>query len=182
MKAPILILTALLTASGVLAQESARSPYAGFEGREIKSLSAERITGLLAGSGLGYAMAAELNAYPGPKHVLELAEQLTLTDEQRKATEALFLQMQQVAMTIGKEVVNLETELDALFASGNIDAAGIGRLTALIGAKEAELRAVHLATHLEMKPILTMHQQHLYQQLRGYNGQAMDHGAEGHDH
>lgn len=179
MKTRLLILAVLLMASTARAQDT---PYAGMQTRDIKALSADRITGLLAGAGLGYAMAAELNGYPGPKHVLELAEQLALTDDQRKATETLFLQMQQVAMAAGKEVIDLETELDALFASGNVDAAKIGELTALIGAKEAELRAIHLATHLEMKPILTMHQQHLYQQLRGYDGQEMDHGAGGHDH
>ena len=179
MKTRFLILAALLIPASARAQDT---PYAGMQTREIKALSADRITGLLAGAGLGYAMAAELNGYPGPKHVLELAEQLALTEDQRTATEALFLQMQQVAMTTGKEVIDLETELDALFASGQVDVAEIGRLTALIGAKEAKLRAIHLATHLEMKPLLTMHQQHLYQQLRGYDGQEMDHGAGGHDH
>ena len=46
-------------------------PYAGLEGRRTKALSEEDAAGLLAGRGMGLALAAELNGYPGPLHVLE---------------------------------------------------------------------------------------------------------------
>ncbi|MGB1816363.1 MAG: hypothetical protein ACPHJ3_13480, partial [Rubripirellula sp.] len=46
------------------------------ETRVIKSLSSSDIDGLLSGAGMGYAMAAELNRFPGPKHVLELADEM----------------------------------------------------------------------------------------------------------
>jgi len=61
--------------------------YAGQETRKIKALSEDQIQGYLAGSGMGLAMAAELNHYPGPKHVLELAEKLQLlvnSEKERK--------------------------------------------------------------------------------------------------
>jgi hypothetical protein len=49
------------------------SPYAGQQTRAIKALSPEDLAGLLNGEGMGMAKAAELNGYPGPVHVLELA-------------------------------------------------------------------------------------------------------------
>jgi len=52
------------------------SPYVGQEQREIKSLSPDEVKDYLAGKGMGLAKAAELNHYPGPAHVLELASQL----------------------------------------------------------------------------------------------------------
>ena len=58
------------------------SPYAGQQSREVKSLSAQDIDDLLNGRGMALAKAGELNGYPGPLHVLELASELRLTDEQ----------------------------------------------------------------------------------------------------
>ena len=51
-----------------------QSPYVEYQGRSIMALSAEQIGSYLAGDGMGFALAAELNGYPGPRHVLELAE------------------------------------------------------------------------------------------------------------
>ncbi len=67
------LLLGLLAWGATAAQDS---PYTGMQQREIKALSAETVSGYLAGHGMGFAMVAELNSYPGPKHVLELAEQL----------------------------------------------------------------------------------------------------------
>ena len=60
-----------------------QSPYMGQESREIKALSPQEISDYLLGRGMGLAKAAELNGYPGPAHVLELAVQLEITSEQR---------------------------------------------------------------------------------------------------
>jgi hypothetical protein len=62
------------------------SPYSGEERREIKALSKEEVNGYLSGDGMGFAKVAELNHHPGPRHVLELADQLQLSDEQRRRT------------------------------------------------------------------------------------------------
>jgi len=56
--------------SVALAQDD--TPYAGLETREIKALSPEEVEELLAGEGLGYALAAELNRYPGPREIARL--------------------------------------------------------------------------------------------------------------
>ena len=66
------------------------SPYVGLESRDIKSLSQRQIDLYLSGHGMGLALAAELNRYPGPKHVLELSDQLKLTREQKDATQAIY--------------------------------------------------------------------------------------------
>ena len=61
----------------------AETPYAGLQARQIKSLSEQQVANLKAGRGMGMALAAELNGYPGPAHVLELADRLDLTPDQR---------------------------------------------------------------------------------------------------
>src|SRR5208282_406614 len=44
----------------------------------------------LNGEGIGLAKAAELNHYPGPRHVLDIADKLGLSTDQLTATRALF--------------------------------------------------------------------------------------------
>ena len=65
------------------------SPYGGEERREIKALSADEVDQYLAGAGMGYARAAELNRFPGPMHVLDLGDQLALSAEQRESAQRL---------------------------------------------------------------------------------------------
>src|SRR5690606_14585414 len=47
------------------------NPYAEFAKRRIASFSEEEAAGIVAGRGMGYALPAELNGYPGPMHILE---------------------------------------------------------------------------------------------------------------
>ena len=68
----------------------AQTPYAGMQTRPIKALSEQQISDLDTGRGMGLALAAELNGYPGPSHVLELADKLELSAEQRATMRALF--------------------------------------------------------------------------------------------
>jgi hypothetical protein len=69
---------------GAVAMAGDASPYRGEEVRNIKALSEQEIEAYLSGQGMGYAKAAELNSYPGPKHVLELARELGLTPAQEE--------------------------------------------------------------------------------------------------
>src|SRR5262245_59605560 len=93
---------------------NAQSPYAGQESRAIKALSPQEISDYLSGKGMGLAKTAELNGYPGPAHVLELAAQLHLTAEQQAKTGVLFQKMQARAIALGKELVEAERALDRL--------------------------------------------------------------------
>jgi hypothetical protein len=65
-------------------------PYAGWHERAIRGLSEQQVADLRAGRGMGLALAAELNGYPGPVHVLELAKPLGLSADQRAGIEALY--------------------------------------------------------------------------------------------
>lgn len=145
------------------------APYSGHESRAIKALSDREAADLLAGHGMGYALAAELNSYPGPLHVLELADRLGLTAEQRPRVDGIFLAMQAQAKTIGAEIVAAERELDAAFAAATIDPASLAAQTDALGRLYARVRATHLVAHLEIKELLTAQQIAAYDQLRGYS-------------
>lgn len=147
---------------------SPEQPYAGLQNRQIRTLSPERVDDLLAGRGAGYALAAELNHYPGPVHVLQFASELSLTSEQDQAVRETHTSMQQEAQRLGKQLVDLEAELDRAFRSGTITESDLARLTGEIAAVEGKLRNTHLAAHLKTKAILTSEQVARYDQLRGY--------------
>lgn len=176
MKSLIFVLTIIASFVAVASE----SPYAGQEAREIKSLSQQEIDSYLNGKGMGYARAAELNDYPGPLHVLELAKSLALTDEQLAKTQALYDRMKAQVAELGKTLVGKERELDRQFAEGSIKADTLRELVAEIGALEAKIRYVHLEAHLEQRAILSGQQVRLYNRLRGY-GAGHPHGHD-HDH
>ena len=79
----------------------AQSPYAGMQTRHIKALSSQQIDDLRASRGMGLALAAELNGYPGPSHVLELSDRLELSAEQRDRIQKLFDSMKAESTPIG---------------------------------------------------------------------------------
>lgn len=144
------------------------SHYAGLETREIKALSAEDIASLKAGRGMGMALPAELNGYPGPLHVLELADRLTLTADQRARTQQLYERMRVEAIRAGEALIALETELDRLFASRSATPQAVTAALERVGAAQAAVRNVHLQAHLAQVRILSTEQVALYNQLRGY--------------
>ena len=143
-------------------------PYAGQQQRDIKALSVNEIEALLAGKGTGFAKAAELNGYPGPLHVLELAEQLGLSADQRASTEELFKSMQGDARKLGRALIEEERRLDRLFASDQADPERIAEALERIAAVQARLRGIHLQAHLVQAAILTPPQVVRYAELRGY--------------
>jgi Spy/CpxP family protein refolding chaperone len=146
----------------------APSPYAGQQVRSIKALSADDIAALLKGEGSGMAKAAELNGYPGPRHVLDLAGELSLTADQREQVQAIFDRMSAAAKPLGAELVEREQRLDRLFQSGDISPDRLGDETAGVAELQGRLRSVHLAAHLKTKALLSPEQIARYQQLRGY--------------
>ena len=159
------------------------SSYAGQDQREIKALSSEEIEGYLAGKGAGLAKAAELNHYPGPAHVLELADKLQLSEEQKKRTQAIFDAMQQEAIKQGKALVEKERELDRLFATGGATSGSLRSTLKQIGELQAGVRWSHLQAHIEQKAVLTKTQVALYDELRGYTSQGgSGQGSHSHKH
>ena len=203
MKGKKLLISATATAalglleSWALAEQPGQrlSPYVGQERREIKALSSEEIDDLLNGRGMGLARAAELNHLPGPRHVLELTENLDLSAEQVARTHRVHDRMLAEAARLGPLIIERERALDELFVGMSMHPAGsdsghaagsahqdphervveqMQRMVLEVGRLQGELRATHLRAHIEMREILLPQQVHRYMELRGY--------ASGHTH
>lgn len=165
----LLVLAACVVARPALAQhEHAESPYAGMEGSEIPSLTAKELGDLRSGAGMGLARPAELNGYPGPRHVLELAEALELTEEQRTGVESVYSEMRARAVELGETIVEAERHLGLRFQHRHVDDESLRNLTADIARMYGELRFVHLRAHLATRDLLTEDQVDAYDRLRGY--------------
>jgi Spy/CpxP family protein refolding chaperone len=113
-------------------------------------------------------MAAELNHYPGPRHVLDLGDQLQLTEAQKKSIQGAFDRMHTKAVKLGKRLVEKERALDKAFASATITQKSLRQLTQEIEALRGQLRNDHLAAHIEARSVLTQKQIESYDKLRGY--------------
>ena len=111
---------------------------------------------------------AELNGYPGLRHVLDLSSQLNLSSQQETEIQAAFEQMQSQAKSLGKTIVSKEQELGESFASGRITNTELEKQMRELAKLYGELRKTHLQAHLQINPILSTEQIKKYNQLRGY--------------
>ncbi|MGH9457131.1 MAG: Spy/CpxP family protein refolding chaperone [Thermoanaerobaculia bacterium] len=174
-------MTGLLVAGGAGAGQTHdasrdhHSAYAEQAGSGIAGLSLREIEQLENGEGMGLARAAEMNRYPGPRHVLGAAEELGLSDEQRRETERIFDDMHAEAVAIGKRIIEKERILSQRFAHRHVDEDVLRQLTAAIARLQGELRLAHLRAHLRMEELLSGEQIARYHELRGY-GSARDPG------
>ena len=170
------ILITLMVSSLLLSAQSMHISYAGQRVGELKSLSSDEIQGLLNGEGMGMARAAELNHYPGPKHVLDLASKLELSEAQRSKAQEIYNRMHDEAVRLGRAILYKEEEIDNIFKKGEVDSSKLKNLVIEIARLRGELRVVHLLAHLEMKQVLFRTQLEKYDELRGYrtHGQPID--------
>ena len=148
------------------------SPYAGRSSSVVPSLTTQEVEDLLAGRGLGLARAAELNGYPGPRHVLDLQSELELDAETVASAEQLFREMQAAAQPLGARVVELEKELGELFSSRSVEEEMLAQKVDALATLMGQLRTIHLRAHIEMASLLTSEQRAEYQRLRGYASSA----------
>ncbi len=158
---------------GVVSTASAQhqhSPYAHEQSAEVPSLTPEELQQLRDGEGMGLAKPAELNHFPGPKHVLELAGELGLSIEQIVRTEAIFADMQAQARELGGRIIEAERHLNMRFSNAHIDEAALREATGAIAALYGQLRFTHLRAHLSVTELLTAEQIAAYDRLRGYVG------------
>jgi hypothetical protein len=175
-----LFITTLFVCTSVASAAETSSPYAGQETREIKALSLDEINGYLSGDGMSFAKAAELNHYPGPKHVLELADQLQLSEEQRRRSQMIFEDMKAKTVNLGKQLVEKEQLLNSRFVDANISDADLLQLVTEISVLHGKIRAVHLQAHLAEKIVLTSDQLMRYDALRGYQASGTHGQHDGH--
>lgn len=147
---------------------AADAPYAGLQERPIKALSSQEVGDLRAGRGMGLALAAELNNYPGPRHVLDLSDRLGLSADQKSRVSILFDEMAAHAQSLGAQILDAEARLDRSFADGRADEIALRAMTAGIAGLKGELRYVHLRYHLVVRDLLSKEQIDRYAKLRGY--------------
>jgi len=178
------VLTAIVfTLAPYTSLAQVQQPYAGLDARPIKALSGELVADLRAGRGMGLALAAELNGYPGPAHVLELADSLGLSEAQRVKMQELFAAMKGETVPHGEKLIAEEANLDRQFAGKTITEARLVAAMQAIGSTQATLRAAHLKYHLATAKLLTPAQIQRYAELRGYScGQQIKHQPGGHRH
>jgi len=151
------------------------------QSRPIKALSEQQIADLNAGRGMGLALAAELNGYPGPIHTIELAEQLHLSPDQVEKLKSLFDAMKAETIPLGATLISQERSLNDDFANRTVTFASLQGATQKIGATQAALRAAHLKYHLSTVGVLTPEQVAHYNSLRGYKSdEAPIHGRHQH--
>ena len=171
MKPIALLLTlAICMPASTLAQHShgAQTPYSGMQDRAIKSLSDNDIKELRRGGGWGLALSAELNGMPGPTHLLELKDQIPLTQDQVTQTQALLDDMRKAAIPTGERLIAAEAALEAAFAKGSVDENSLRGLLAGVESARTELRFIHLSQHLKTTQFLKPEQIKRYNVLRGY--------------
>jgi hypothetical protein len=162
-------------------REKLSQPYAGQQLRPIKSLSENDIAELRRGAGWGLAKAAELNGLPGPVHLLELQEQLRLSDAQRQTINALYRSMRAAAISAGARLIELERKLDEHFKNRTLDSSTLREQLEEIARALAALRFVHLSAHLETSEQLSDAQIARYNSLRGYGSDPCSQIPSGHD-
>jgi len=173
----------LLTSFVLLAdeKESHKSDYTGEVDRVIESLSANDIKDLTLGNGMGLAKAAELNGYPGPKHVLEMQEELLLEKEQLTSIKLIFEEMKSQARSQGKIFISLEKSLNDHFSNATITNDTLESTLKNISEAKNNLRYIHLSAHIKTTEILSKNQIKKYNQLRGYSNNPCEKIPEGHN-
>jgi hypothetical protein len=150
------------------ARAAAHAAEAAREGTGIPALPEEQIAAYLDGRAMWMASVAELNHYPGPRQVLELAAMLELSAEQQQATVNLFDEIRPQAIRLGKQLVEQEQRLNRIFAWGQASEENIERTVTDIGAIQARLRLTHLLAHIRTRELLTKDQVKRYDELQGY--------------
>lgn len=159
---------AIASASALAQHPHTASPHAHAQSAEVPSLTPDEVRALRNGDGMGLARAAELNHFPGPKHLLDFRAELKLSDVQTKQIEAIHRKMRTQAITKGEDILHAEIRLANLFASGSPVPAQVNRATGHLGMLRGQLQAIHLLAHIESARELTPGQIEAYDRLRGY--------------
>lgn len=149
-------------------------------GGMLGGMSDQEKEALRAGAGLGAGRLAMQAGYPGPKHVLEMGDELELTAAQKERIGTIFAEAKASFAKMGAELVEKEEAFEAMFAAGDVDVDDMKKLAAEIGRRQGELRAGHLAAHVRTKEALTPAQLEKLSAMRGaHGGMGQGSGGEG---
>jgi hypothetical protein len=179
--------TVLIVSIGVIlflkqSNQTARSPYLEQLDSPVRGLSAQEVDDLLNGRGAGYARTAELNNYPGPRHVLDMKQELDLSTDQVQQIQVAFEQMQAKAKQVGQEIIQREAQFSATFVNRTISETDLQEQTKALALLYGQLRAIHLEAHLKITPLLSVEQITTYNTLRGYTGVSGRPASDPHQH
>jgi hypothetical protein len=169
MRTTACLVTVLLLGTPAAAQLPLTSPYQpGPSG--LRGLSESEIAELRAGAGMGLARAAELNSYPGPRHVLDAVDagRLPASPDQVARIREIFDRMRDDARRLGADILLEEQHLEAAFQATAITEADLRVRVDRIATLQGQLRAVHLRAHLATRAVLSPAQVARYNELRGY--------------
>jgi Spy/CpxP family protein refolding chaperone len=169
-KRAAMLMSALVFAAGVSAADK---PYAGQQTRSVKALSDQEIADYLQGYGMGLSKVAELNHYPGPRHVLDQADDLGLSPAQLAKAREIWQAMDAKARALGETIVAKEAVLETSFSSGAATPADTRAVLDELARLQADLRYTHLSAHLAMRSVLSAEQISKYDALRGYSDGAV---------
>lgn len=147
--------------------QAPHQPYVSFVSRHVASLSDEEAAAFAMGRGLGQPLPAERGGLGGPLQVLEFADGLQLTGEQRSRVEAASERMQARAREARSRWLEAEKALDQALRSASVDKDDVLRLAAEADRLRTEVRLAHLDAHLEAIDLLTPAQRQAYARLRG---------------
>ena len=113
----------------------------------------------------------ELNGYPGPRHVLDAfeAREFDLTKQQHEQTKALYEKMRSGAIKLGKQIIDIEKEINDAFVNRTIAEEFLQNKVSESANLYSQLRVAHLKYHLSMIEILSPQQVEKYNKLRGYS-------------
>src|SRR5438876_11220639 len=156
-----------LTAGTTVTRAQHAHGGAGAQGHQVAQTCAsefEKVVG--QGRGFGLAFAADQNGYPGPMHVLELKDRLKLTADQEAKGRELMHAMFTESRPKSVRLLEAEARLRRLFAERVADDAAVRAAVAEVERARAEVRLVHLLTHLKTRDLLTEDQRRLYHEAR----------------
>ena len=136
----------------------------GHQAAQVCLAEFEQVVG--EGRGFGLAFAADQNGYPGPMHVLELKERLTLSPEQEASARALMHAMFAASRPASGRLLEAEAKLRRLFAGGGADEASVRAAVGQVERLRTEVRLVHLLTHLKTRALLSEAQRRTYHEAR----------------
>ena len=139
----------------------------GMGGGMLGGVSEQEKEALLKGAGLGAGMIAMMNGYPGPKHVLEMGDELELTAEQRESIGTIYGNVKAKSVELGTELVEKDEALAALFTSGSVSTGDVEKLAREIGELQGRVRAEHLNAHVETFDALTPAQREQLSSMQG---------------
>lgn len=148
----------------------AATPYAGRYDPDaaIRSLTADEIDQIGRGEGAGFALPAELNGLPGPRHVLNLAHELDLSHEQWMQVQQSYDEMRAAVLPAGEAYLAAVAALEQDIRKGQVAKDVLTDRVAEVYRLEGELATAHLVAHLQTAELLTADQIDQYQRLRGY--------------